>query len=331
MAHNLAQNEDGSYAWAGTTPAWHNLGTVVGRPMTSTEAIKLAGLDFQVEKIPVTTADGDPTNRFATVRMDLPKGHADRVLGIVSEGYQIINYTEAFKFFDQVIGKDQAVYDSVGVLNNGAKMFIVARLPSEFFINEDQFVNFVTLTSGHDSLQSLQALLTPVRVVCANTLSMAISNNVASVRLRHTRYVHQRLLKAPELLGLATKKFKELEGLFQRLVNEPITHPLFNQYVQELFPSTRDEDGRQPTKRVLFHRNTVQELFESPTNNTPGSGGTYYAAANAVMEYVDHHQPTRVGRMNHAIFKSGANLKQKAIELAFDYVDGSRVLNDKKT
>lgn len=324
MAHNLMQREDGSYAWAGNAPAWHNLGVSVGRALTAAEAIEKAGFDFTVDKIPLVTEDGQETDRYATVRSDKPVGDPDRILGYVTEGYEIVEYADAFAFFDQIVGEDQAIYDSVGILGHGEKMFIVARIPSEFYIKEDQFLEFVTLTSGHDSQHSIQIYLTPVRVVCANTLSMSLRSTQTKVILHHTKNVYNRLLNAAPLIGLMDQKFKEVQELFNALVERPVTHPLFNSYVKTLFPSAREEQDKEPTAPIQGHRNMVHELFESDTNRTPGTEGTWYAAANAAIEYVDHYRPMRAERTRSVLFGSGADFKQRAVDIAWDFSEGKR-------
>ncbi len=326
MSHDLMKNEDGTYAWAGNAPAWHNLGISVGRTLTAEEAISTAGFDFNVSKIPLVTEDGQETEMYATVREDKPVDDPERILGYVSKGYQVVQYTDAFEFFDQVVGEDQAIYDSVGILGHGEKMFIVALIPKEFYIKEDQFLEYVTLTSGHNGMHSIQIYLTPIRVVCANTLTWSLRSTQTKVVLHHTKNVYSRLLNAAPLIGLMDQKFQEMQELFNALVERPITSPLFKSYVKELFPSLREDQDKEPTIRVQGHRDAVHELFEAETNQAPGTRNTFYAAANAVIEYVDHTKPTRADRTSSVMFGTGADFKNAAVNLALDYSMGKKGL-----
>lgn len=144
---------------------------------------------------------------------------------------------------------------------------------------------------------------------------MALKQKRTSVSLRHTRNVHTRLLEAPAILGLVDRRFRDVQSLFQELAQRPITVPLFNQYVEELFPSEN------PNKTTLAHREAVHVLFNDPLNNTLGIKHTYYSAVQSVVQYVDHAKPLREGRdrFEDMLFGSGSQLKTKAIELAYEY------------
>lgn len=309
--------------YVGEVPAWHRKGVALGRQFTAAEAIEHANLDYEVQMVPLFMVDGQDeivqkVNRYATIRTDLAANNPDCVLGIVGPSYTIVQNRDAFAFFDEAVEQDMAIYTSAGVLGHGEKVFVVAKIPMDFYVEQDKFETFVTLVSGHDGMNALRVFSTSVRVVCQNTLNMALKQTKLSVSLRHTRNVHDRLLEAPAILGLVDSKFRETQSLFQELANRPITVPLFNQYVEELFPSEN------PNTRTLAHRESVILLLDDPLNTTPGIKHTWYSAHQSLVQYVDHYKPLRAGRdrFESKMFGSGANLKAKAVTLAIKYALG---------
>lgn len=301
--------------YVGEEKAWHSKGVTLGRQFTAAEAIEHANLDYDVQKIPLLTADGQEVDRCATIRVDLPIKDPNRILGIVGPTYTIVQNRDAFAFFDEIVEQDLAIYTSAGVLGHGEKIFLVAKLPLDYWVEKDKFETFVTLVSGHDGMNALKVFATSVRVVCQNTLNMALKQTALSVSLRHTRNVHDRLLEAPAILGLVDSKFRETQELFQALASKPITAPLFNQYVEELFPSEN------PNMRTLAHREAVTLLLDDPLNTTPGIRYTWHAATQGVIQYVDYMMPLRKGkdRFEGKMFGSGASLKKRAIDLVIKY------------
>lgn len=306
--------------YVGEVPAWHRKGVSLGRQFTAAEAIEHANLDYEVQKVPLFIIDKQDevvqkVSRYATIRTDLDPHDPDCILGIVGPSYTIVQNRDAFGFFDEIVQKDWAIYTSAGVLGHGEKIFLVAKIPTEFWVEKDKFETFVTLVSGHDGVQALKVFATSVRVVCQNTLNMALKQTKLSVSLRHTRNVHDRLLEAPAILGLVDSKFRETQNLFQVLASRPITVPLFNQYVEELFPS------KNPNTRTLAHREAVTILLDDPLNTTSGIKHTWYSAVQATIQYADHMIPLRKGkdRFENKMFGSGANLKKRAVELAEMY------------
>lgn len=301
--------------YVGEEKAWHAKGVTLGRQFTAAEAIEYANLNYEVQKIPLYTDDGQKIERCATIRTDLDAHNPDRILGVVGLAYQIVQNRDAFAFFDEIVQQDLAIYTSVGVLGHGEKIFLVAKLPLDYWVEKDKFETFVTLVSGHDGMNALRVFATSVRVVCMNTLNMALKQTKLSVSLRHTRNVHDRLLEAPAILGLVDSKFRETQNLFQALASRPITVPLFNQYVEELFPSEN------PNTRTLAHRESITLLLDDPLNTTDGIKHTYYAAFQSLVQYVDYNKPLRANkdRFEDKMFSGGASLKRRALSLALDY------------
>ena len=229
MAHNLNFNErTGRYSFFSVQEkAWHGLGQIVTDYPTSAEAIKHAGLDYEVTKSPLYTKASNiinPTenleignnevnvpNYFATIRTD-----NNTVLGVVGKDYHIVQNREAFSFFDSIVGgTDGILYETAGALGNGERIFITAKLPDYIRVGngDDVTEKYIFLTTSHDGSGSITAAFTPVRIVCQNTLNASLRNMSNVVRIRHTSGAKQRLENAHKVMGLANEFSNQLEDI----------------------------------------------------------------------------------------------------------------------
>ncbi len=185
MSHNLMiQNGEASMMYVGGVP-WHGLGTALDKPATAEEAIQAARLDWQVKKLPLYASDGDNS----LLRLPVPDKYAVArensldVLGVVGSSYTPVQNREAFAFFDPIVGKQAAIYHTAGALGKGERVWILAKLPDSIRVVGDDITDkFLLLTNSHDGTSSLQVKFTPVRVVCQNTLSLAINQGGAASR-----------------------------------------------------------------------------------------------------------------------------------------------------
>jgi len=309
MAHEIHENN-----YIGDGAAWHQKGVVVDGLFDAATVIKSIDFDFPVELVPLYTGDGEKVDRFATIRTDREIGHPHRILGVVGPRYTVVQNADAFTFFDKVVGEGEAIYTSAGILGHGERMFLVAEIPGEFYVEDDKFEQYVVLNNSHDGTYALRVLSTSVRVVCQNTLSWALRQHKAKASLRHTKNVHTRMIDAAEVLGLATESFKQQQELFRQLVSKDITHELFSQYVDEVFPSAAEEVG----SRTLAHREEVMALIDHPWNTTKGIKHTWYAALQATTQYVDHAMSVdkKQGQFEYAVMGAGAKRKKEATSLA---------------
>ncbi len=243
MAHNLNfKNGVASFA-SKQEPAWHGLGKVV-EAMTSEQAIILGGLDFEVEKRPLFINGGEEIpfeaaktikrvnrqivkvdedtwrsvykpsimipNQYATVRTDL-----DLPLGIVGERYHVIQNKEAFDFIDSIIGQGIADYETVGALGNGETVFITCKLREEMVVNKDLIDKYLLLSMSHDGSSSIVVMFTPIRVVCNNTLTLALEGKNNKVVIRHTKSAKEKLELSKKVLGIVDRQtlaYKEAFG-----------------------------------------------------------------------------------------------------------------------
>lgn len=319
-----------SLFWSGEKP-WHGLGTELENPATSAEAIQAAGLDWKVScgNIVVTETDGNSVgdeilvpNHFCTVRMD------NRTpLGIVGRLYTPVQNAEAFAFFDAVVGEKRAIYHVAGALGKGETVWILAKLPDSIRITgtDDIVDKYLLLTNKHDGTMSLRMFFTPIRVVCQNTLSAALSVRKVGegITLRHFPDIHKKAELARKTLGIALEYYKNLGEAFNELARHEINDQWLDEYIEDVMPAPEEKEA---SSRLLNIREGMKSRFESPTNSIPGIKGTSWAAYNAVTEYVDHIRKVpkmdvdKSRRLESIWLGSGAQIKERALSVGLEKV-----------
>ena len=271
MAHNINYSNGKHAFFSLKEKAWHGLGSVVQDAPTSEEAIKLAGLDYNVVKVPIyadfreisESKKGELVpNYFATVREDNLT-----VLGLVGNKYEIVQNTQAFNFIDEVVGSKEAIFETAGALGKGEKIFVTAKLPSNIRVSktDDIIENYIIFSSTHDGSGSIIAGFTPVRIVCNNTLNMALSNMSNKITLRHTKNVHDKLVMGRELLGLYKAYSMEFQDVLTHLSTIPVTDEIVESTINKLIltPSEIKELailGWESDKISTRKRNMVEDL-----------------------------------------------------------------------
>jgi len=223
MSHNINYNQlTGKDSFFSVKEkAWHGLGQIIEDYPTSSEEIQYAGLDYSVEKWPMyaydpkneTSDEPHVPHNFATVRTD-----NNCVLGVVGKDYQIVQNTDAFSFFDSIVGgKSGILYETAGALGKGERIFITAKLPEYIKVGRNDLIeNYLFLTSSHDGLGSITIAFTPIRIVCNNTLNAALQNNTNCIKIRHTASAGEKLKQAQHMLGISNLLTVELEAIYNR-------------------------------------------------------------------------------------------------------------------
>jgi len=151
---------------------WHRLGEKLDAPATAEEAITAAGLDYEISLTDEATVDGMMVPKTkAVVRYD-----NQTVLGVVSDRYVPVQNKQAFSFLDSCVADNGLRYHTAGALGQGEKIFLLAKLPGHLRVKqtEDVVDKYLLLSNSHNGSSALRVLFTPVRVVCQNTLSMAL-------------------------------------------------------------------------------------------------------------------------------------------------------------
>ncbi len=342
MAHQLNfNNRTGKYSFFSVKEkAWHNLGQIVEEYPTSEEAIKFAGLDYEVEKSPLFTkgagimentngiemidSELEVPNYFANIRND-----NNTVLGVVGKDYHIVQNREAFTFFDSIVGGGNGIlYETAGALGNGERIFITAKLPDYIRVGngDDITEKYIFLTTSHDGSGSITAAFTPVRIVCQNTLNASLKNMSNVVRIRHTAGAKQRLDDAHKVMGLANKLSTELESTFNHWAKIKVGDDAMKKLIQlALCPNKETlnhlQKGNFDDVSTVF-KNTVDDAFAyamiSESQQMDTTKGTLFGAYNAVTGYFQNVRSYKdnEAKLQSIVLGGTAQLKsQKAFDL----------------
>lgn len=287
MAHNLEIKDNGSVSFVSSNnqTAWHRLGTVLAdKFLTAEQCILHANMGYMVEKTPVYMYVGDSKilvpDTFATYRSD-----NNYPFGTVGKKYTIVQNTDAFAFFDAIVGEGAAIYETAGVLGNGERIFLTAKLPDYCRIEgtDDITEMFIVLSMSHDGSGSIKAMITPIRVVCQNTLNAAIQQAVNTLNIRHTSSAVARLEQAHKVLGLSNIYMKEFNNIMNALVKVPVADTYVDTLIAKLFPTSKDE----VSTRAENIRTDVLTAYHNGIGQN-GIVGTAYGVYNGITNYLNH-------------------------------------------
>jgi phage/plasmid-like protein (TIGR03299 family) len=326
---------------------WHKKGTRLEAPATATEAIKAGGLDWTVSLVPIQTEERKPreiTRRVAVVRDDIESGDPRAVLGVVHPEFCPLQNRDAVKVFDALLTAGQSsqqsgnpppqrLYHTGGYLGNGEVIWMLARLPKTIAIagKDDVVESYMLLTNSHDGTFAISFRLTTVRVVCQNTLALAMRGDKSSHVFRSAHKIGPAKLaaEAKEFYQFSTKTAAEVGETFQKMHRKQFGPDQLESLVAKLLPLPRPPaDGsvalsvrRQYDTRVqkiTEARKGIVTVFAEGCRNgleIPPAEETLWGALNAVTAFVDHKQEISGDRYAYMLFGSGATLKQKAYDL----------------
>jgi len=323
MSHELTQNAIGEteFFFAGKKP-WHGLGQGVEGLQLASEAIKLAHLDWFVSKRPLLTMDGVavPENiGMATVRDD-----NSTILGCVTENYSVVQNSDAFSFFDCVVGAGEAIYETAGSLFGGKRVFMSAQIPGEIRLtNDDTVEKYLVLLNPHDGTGSLKMFFTPIRVVCKNTLNAAMRGMTQGISIRHIGDVDYKIKQARDILGITSRYFQSFEEVATAMKNKLVNSAMVEDFIKKCFEVQPIEDI---STRKQNEMDRVRELFEAdPKNNLPGIEGTVWSLYNSAVEFSDHEavavRKNADRRMQSILWGSGESFKNRAFDASMSILN----------
>ena len=323
MAHRL-QVKDGeaSMMYVGKEP-WHGLGTKLDKPATAAKAIEAAKLDWTVKKVPLYAWDREfayPMDAMFTVVPEHLWGAEDcPTFGVVGPNYRPLQNKEAFQFFDPIVGENEAIYHTAGALDDGRRVWILAKLPEDITVaGEDITKKYLLLSNSHDGTGSIQIKFTPIRVVCHNTLTMALDQGTKSIRVSHTQNMKERLEAARENLNLIKEGYSQIEADFKAMAKTELDDRRLTEYLCLVFPDPKKSERRE-FERVEKDRLRARYLFEfGRGNNVKGVDGTLWAAYNGVAEMIDHGKNKRTPgqHLDFIWFGGGYGVKARSFEVA---------------
>lgn len=304
--------------------SWHGLGKIVETEQTATEAIKLSQLNYEVQKVQSGFYFNDKwnlsNNELSLIRID-----TGEKLGNCTDKYKIVQNVDAFSFFDAIVGEGQAIYHSAGALGKGERIWLLAKLPNDIIINNDDTVQkYLCLTNSHDGKSSLRMYFTPVRVVCQNTLNLSMADAKNGIALRHSGNIKNKIEEARKILGISINYYDQFENIIKKFETFKMQKESLNKYFDNVL-SINDE--KEISTRKENQKNDLLCLFENGKGNQTGNKHSLWKAYNSFTEYVDHYRTVKnlnedaSNKLSSIWFGSGAKLKEKAYNEALALIN----------
>lgn len=265
---------------------WHGLGTCVENAPGSQEALKVAGLDWKVVQKPIFTEEGQLVGGFKANIRD----RDNQILGVVTDRYKVVQNEEAFAFTDQLLGEG-ITYETAGSLQGGRRTWILAKLPQRYIISGDEITPYLVFMNSHDGTGAIKAAMTPIRVVCQNTLNLALSNAKRSWSANHVGNINGKLDDARYTLLYADKYMAELGRSMDRLNQIRLSDQKVYEYINALFPLADNATEQQKKNLLRMKEDVKARYFEAPDLKHIGKNG--YRFVNAVSDFATHSKPLR--------------------------------------
>lgn len=334
------------------TPAWHREGIVLDtngdKGLTVEVALKESGLDWEVEKSPIyahlesgieeLTAGATVGEYLQTIgeRYAVQRQTDGAVLGVVGKTWQPVQNHEGFEILADTmqVGPEFGMpmwIEAAGALDGGKKVWVLAHLDKDIQIAGEAYSSYLLFVNGHDGRTSVIACATDVRVVCQNTVDMAIgqAKNLKrvgdmkigdrQVRVRHTTKAGERIKQVRHILGIRDLQLEALAKQGEWLVEQEMSDAQFNGFLEKLMPIPEDADDPSPARTMIVKRQDALRGHYFDRDNLASIRGTRWGAYNAVVEYADYGRETKHAdsqlKAQWGLTNSGRVLKDSAFEL----------------
>ena len=309
MAHNLERfGSDVAFATR-DIPAWHGLGQVFEGDITTADMLSLAKLDgWNVRLSSLTTSAPSAKPYFEVIRTN-PATKADEVLAVVGDRYRVLQNEELLTFGDMILDGG-AKWETAGSIKGGTMVFGSLVIDKEFPLDpkgaSDTTKTYLLVNSSHDGSCAVRASVTPVRVVCQNTLNLALRTVNQSFTIRHTTNITQRANQARQALGLTFSYMDEFENMAHELFDFKMTNDQFRKMLDAVYPlDIANAKAAQITKRDNKIDFLMALWLNSPT--MANIKGTAWGALNAVTERLDYFRDSRVTSKGNEGMQSAAS------------------------
>lgn len=271
--------------YAGIKP-WHQLGVKVDEALSSQQAIKMAGLDWTVDAQPIQVVGGQVIDGMkANVRSSDHK-----VLGVVSDRYKIVQNADAFAFTDILLGEG-VKYETAGSLSSGKRVWLLAKMETSKVCGDD-VEPYLVFTNSHDGSGAVKVAVTPIRVVCQNTLTLALSTAKRTWSTKHCGDIQGKMDDARNTLGFAASYMENLKEEADKLTQVVVLAPQFADFLMKMFPTNSKMSERQ-IANVENQRKAVAEIYNHK-DDIQKFHGTAYGVLNAIADHLPHMIPSRI-------------------------------------
>jgi len=313
MAHDL--ESDKSFA-SFRQPAWHGLGTVFTEEVNTTEMLQLANLhnwEVRLEEVVMPSPLVCDKNYFFVTRTNpFIEGQND-VLGVVGERYHTLQNEDLFSFADAML--DGGRWETAGSLKGGRVVFGSIALNRSIVLDPngvaDKIDNYLLVHTSHDGSVSIQASVTPVRVVCANTLNMALRSTKQSFKIRHTQTANGKVQAARTALGLANAYLDDFSKMANAMIQKEVNAKQFNDVLLAVYPKPND-DSKKAMTMWTNKIDVINDLYVGDNNHM--IAGNAWGAFNAITERLDWYRGTGESKLAAASgFDSAMNAEKNRI------------------
>lgn len=265
---------------------WHGLGVRVEEALTSAEAIRMAGLDWEVEKKPLFTEHGIEIPGYKANTRTSDK----RVLGVVTDRYQIVQNADAFNFTDSLIDDYEMAYETAGSLREGKQIWLLGKMPKTQILGDD-VEPYICFTNTHDGTGAIKVCMTPIRVVCNNTLNIALKTAKRAWSTRHVGDMESKLEEAKVTLGFAQKYLDELNITAEQYAEKKMSDAVIEQFIDDLFPMDVNKDSDRKKANVKQLRDNFKIAYFMP--DIKQFRNTQWGLIQAATDFVGHNVPAR--------------------------------------
>lgn len=265
---------------------WHGLGTRVNEAPDSREALIVAGLDWNVVQEPIYTESGEVIDGYKANVRDSDR----KTLGVVTDRYKVIQNREAFAFTDELLGEGVR-YETAGSLAGGKRVWLLAHLPHEYIISGERISPYLVFSNTHDGTGAIKVAITPIRVVCQNTLNLALHSAKRSWSMIHTGDINGKMQEAKDTLFMAEKYMDSLGREFENLRMKKLTDEQVMDYIKMLLPIDEGSTLQQIRNIKRLQEDMKQRYFDAPDLQDVGKNA--YRFINCVSDFATHADPLR--------------------------------------
>lgn len=315
MVANIAQTEGIAHFASAREHAWHRLGQVLPDAMTAEQALDAAHLSgWNVRKVPEyahvpaemdETGVREPvqleTGKFSTIRTNPINGQVEVLGGGLGAGYTVIQNEEHADLLNTLVDESGAVFETAGALGTGSTVFLSMKLPQHIEIVGHEGIDttnlYIVAANSHDGSSAFRLMVTPVRVVCQNTLSYASSRAKSKFSIRHSSGAGKNLQVVREALGFTFSYVEDFTAQAQRLADREMSTSKATEVVRDVlgFPTDLSAISAQTDRTRTSQTDKVNSIIKLWTDADTNANlrGTAYGLYNAVVEYADHFMPVQ--------------------------------------
>lgn len=330
MSHNLDINNGQTSFVSAREDAWHQLGTVLDDSFTAEQAMEhglLGGWNVRKAPLMAEVMEGltvPVPDKYAVLRNNpVIKGQVD-VLGTVGKAYQVLQNEELTGLLNTLVDESGAHFETAGALDGGKRVFVTMKMPNHIKIGGVDPINqYIAAMTSHDGSMSTTMMVTPVRIVCQNTMNLAFNNHSSQFRVRHTSGATKLLLQqARETLEFTMDYMDDFQMQANQLINTELTQSKFDEMITKAFGAPKDA----PAATVTRTENKLDEMSHlfADAHTHKDVRNTAWAGLNALTEWHDHFSPVRgaeddsLARSQKAVMEP--KFKNQALKLMMELV-----------